>query len=184
MEILGTGILLFITHLLSCFTVGFIFRFWKIKEKPNKYEKKIVNTKTEIVRLSNLGEVIATSIMNSINTIVLIGGFVVLFSVIISILTNSGVLKYCAKLLEPLFSLFNIPSQFGVPFLSGLIELTNGAKEIASVPFKAISTNMIICSFILRFWWCFGIIANIKCNFKNRYFYKALYFRKIPASNI
>lgn len=185
MVTLGTGILLFVTHLLACISVGFVFRFWKRNEKKrtltgqaqdlplrsngrytyannqNDYSK----TPKQTVCLSNLGEVIATSIMNSINTIVLIGGFVVLFSVIISILQNSGLLDYCARLFQPFFSVFNVPAQFCAPFLSGIIELTNGAKEIASIPFKAVSTNVVLCSFILRFWWNICIITNFKCNF-------------------
>ena len=40
------------------------------------------------VTFSNLGEVLSDSILNAVHTIVMIGGFVVLFSVIITILNN------------------------------------------------------------------------------------------------
>ena len=135
------------------------------KQSYSNNQKKGTRVQKQTVGLSNLGEVIATSIMNSINTIVLIGGFVVLFSVIISILQSSGLLNYCARLFQPLFNVFNIPSSFAAPFLYGIIELTNGAKEIAFIPFKTISTNVILCSFVLRFWWYICIIADFKCNF-------------------
>lgn len=91
--------------------------------------------------------------MNSIYTIVLIGGFVVLFSVIISILNQSGILQYCSHFLSPVFHHFSVSQQFCAPVLSGILELTNGVKEIALIPSKSISTNIILCSFLLRFWW-------------------------------
>lgn len=82
------GILLFITHFVSSLLVGFLFRFWKYndKEKINAYKKSSSSSAT--ITFSNLGEVLSDSILNAVNTIVIIGGFVVLFSVIISILNN------------------------------------------------------------------------------------------------
>ena len=79
------GLLLFITHILACITVGFLFRFWKKNEKTT-----IINTnykpENKYVSFSNLGDVLAKSITSSVSTIFLIGGFVVIFSSIISIL--------------------------------------------------------------------------------------------------
>lgn len=82
------GILLFITHLISSLFVGFLFRFWKYndKEKINAYKKS--SSSSANITFSNLGEVLSDSILNAVHTIVIIGGFVVLFSVIISILNN------------------------------------------------------------------------------------------------
>lgn len=98
--------------------------------------------------------------MNSIYTIVLIGGFVVLFSVIISILKQSGILQYCSNFLNPLFHFFSVSQQFCAPVLSGILELTNGIKEVALIPSKAISINIILCSFLLRFWRYFCIATS------------------------
>ena len=87
------GILLFITHILACITVGIIFRFWKRNSVSKPYYNKkssVINNSKETVNFSNLGEVLANSITSSISTILLIGGFVVIFSSIISILNASG----------------------------------------------------------------------------------------------
>lgn len=153
-----TGILLLITHILACISVGILFRFWK--------KKKICRTKRSILEIepacgkrytddsvtfSNLGEILGTSIMNSIHTILLIGGFVVLFSVIVSMLKQSNILQYVSTLFQPLFSLFGIGSNFSLALLTGLLELTNGVKEVALITSKAISQNVIICSFLLGF---------------------------------
>ena len=71
-----------------------IFRFWKL-DKVSTFKKMSKHTASKksprlenSVNFSNLGEVLATSIMSSINTVLLIGGLIVLFSVIIPILNR------------------------------------------------------------------------------------------------
>lgn len=148
----NTGILLFLTHILACLTVGFIFRWWKFerKKRSNFLQESSINTPSKVC-LSNLGEVLASSIMSAINTIFLVGGFIVLFSVIISILENSGFLDILTNFLSPIFSAFGIPISYADGILTGLLELTNGVCNVASIPNKSISTNIIICAFLLGF---------------------------------
>lgn len=142
------GILLFITHLLACITVGILFRFWKYQPE---LEKNNVSTSIKIEKEPPQWDLLSSSIMNSIHTVVLIGGFVVLFSVIISILQHSGFLLACSHLLEPICHLFHININFCIPFLSGIVELTNGVSAISMVADKSISINIILCAFLLGF---------------------------------
>lgn len=84
------GYLLLISHIISSLTVGIIFKNWK-KEKSKSYTdlvKKVEKPKNIGVR--DLGEILGTSIKKSITTILNIGGFIVIFSVILSILENIG----------------------------------------------------------------------------------------------
>ena len=78
------GFLLLFTHILASLTVGIIFRFYKYKNSVHN-SSVFSNNQKEQVDFSNLGEVLGKSIMSGIKTVVMIGGFVVLFSVIISI---------------------------------------------------------------------------------------------------
>lgn len=68
----------------------------------------------QMVSLNNLGEILSTSINNAISTVVMIGGFVVLFSVIISILTNSHMLDMLCNIINPFLDMFNIPKDFSL----------------------------------------------------------------------
>lgn len=148
------GILLFITHLLACITVGILFRFWKKNNYNNSTVYKNNNFTTSSknsLEIKDLGEILASSISNAISSVVLIGGFVVLFSVILSILDNSGFFSLCTTLLEPIFNLLHINSSFITPFTSGIIELTNGVKGICNIQNKMISINIIFCAFLLGF---------------------------------
>lgn len=147
-----TGLLLFITHILGCITVGFLFRWWKSgKKKRNSLLETSSNNIPPNVSFSNIGEVIANSIMSAINTLLLIGGFIVLFSVISSILKSSKILEGIENVLSPLLNALNISNKFSEGIITGLIELTNGVCMISSIPNKYLSTNVMICAFLLGF---------------------------------
>lgn len=143
------GFLLLFTHLLASLTVGFLFRFWKYKAKEKTNLQKYESNKINEITLSNLGGIIGNSITNSINTILLIGGFVVLFSVILNIIKTSNLLNILCNFINPIFNLLNIPTSFSSGFISGIIELTNGLNIICILPEKKISINIILASFLL-----------------------------------
>lgn len=143
------GFLLLITHILASITVGIIFRFWKHNSK-NKYDNTNYNLNSnKDIKLSELGGIIGNSISSSINTILLIGGFVVLFSVIISILQTSHLLNVFSSFTNPLLNILNIPYDFSAGIISGFFELTNGLNIVCNIPQKKLSINIIIASFLL-----------------------------------
>lgn len=147
------GILLLVTHILASISVGIIFRFWK----DNKSSQNNINSSYHFkpkkeIRFSNLGDILSKSILSAIHTTFIIGGFVVLFSVILSILKNSHFIDIFSQILNPIFSIFGINDiSFIKGFLSGIIELTNGVMQISAIPCKNISINIILCSFLLGF---------------------------------
>lgn len=146
------GILLFITHLLACISVGILFRFWKYNKTCTSIDSSHYSIANKEVSFSSLGEVLSKAISSATSTILMIGGFVVLFSVVLSILENSKIISIIASLVEPIFNLLGIEhSQFSSSFISGIIELTNGLKQITSITYKSISTNIIFSAFLLGF---------------------------------
>ena len=138
------GFKLFFVHLISCLLVGFLFRWWKYNSS-SKFSLRRSNTiSSNYLTLNNLGSILSTSIQSAIRTIVIIGGFVVLFSVIVSMLNSSHVLNIFCSFLE----ILNIPTTYSEGIITGLIEVTNGVK------LSAINTNpfsIITCSFLLGF---------------------------------
>lgn len=147
------GILLFITHLLACLTVGFIFRYWK-KDKNTwiaSHHSSTFNQSKKSASFSNLGEILAESITGSISTILLIGGFVVVFSSIISIFKASGLLNSFTIFFTPLFQFLNIDTSFIQGVLTGILEITNGINTISLINCKKISLNLIFTAFLLGF---------------------------------
>ena len=72
------GILLFITHILSSLSVGFLFRFWKKNEiisEKNVYKQKCNNPQLSAPQISDLGKILTESISSSIHSILIIGRF-------------------------------------------------------------------------------------------------------------
>lgn len=141
------GILLLATHFLAALTVGIIFRYWK-KDKDILYKKNLnISKNSSNISFSNIGEILGDSIKNSINLILTIGGFIVLFSVIISILNQI----YFFDALSNFLNIFGFQKEYSTSIFSGLLELTNGLKISSSLQTKNLSTNIIISSFILGF---------------------------------
>lgn len=96
---------------------------------------------------SNLGTIIINSISNSITTILNIGGFVVLFSVIISILERSSILQ----IFSTIFSNFGISETIIQSFFTGILELTNGIKNLSIVGIKNLNQIIILSAFLIGF---------------------------------
>lgn len=138
------GFQLFLVHFLSCICVGFLFRWWK-PEKKHLRSSSLGAQAHQYIKFNNLGAILSKSIQNAISSVVMIGGFVILFSVIISMLNSSGILILVCKFLEPLANIFGLPTKYIPDILIGLIEVTNGVKLVSN------SGNLIICSFLLGF---------------------------------
>ena len=149
------GVLLLITHILAAMTVGIILGLIskiKLKESvSNNYNLSYVSNSNKICTFSNLGTILTEAILDASKTIIMIGGFVVIFSVIISILNNSQILKIASYILYPILKIFNVSNSFSTGILSGIIELTNGVFFISNVANKAICVNIIITAFLLGF---------------------------------
>ena len=145
------GFLLLFTHILASLTVGIIFRFYKYKSNTCN-SSVLANNKNEQVGFSNLGEILGKSIMAGIKTVVMIGGFVILFSVVLSILKSSNVIDIASKSLFPILKAFGINNiSFSSAILCGIVELTNGVMQVATITCKQISVNIIIAAFLLGF---------------------------------
>ena len=140
------GKTLLISHILSSLIVGFLFRFWKNDQVDLTFRNYNSETK-ELIRIANLGEIIGDAIKKSIITILQIGGFVVLFSVIISILSSMQILTGIANLRE----FISIPYDISLGFLTGIIEMTNGLQVVANCYSYLPTLSILTCSFLLGF---------------------------------
>lgn len=174
-----TGILLLLTHIFASITVGIILGIKsKYGKKANNKtiehirEKTKTNTNKEVT-FENLGEVIGSSIMDASKTIIMIGGFIVLFCVINSMLVNSNTFDIIGSALAPLLKIFGISKDAIIGFLSGILEITNGISLISKVPVKLLSTHMVLIAFLLGFGGIsvmlqvFSIIAKHKLSIKS-----------------
>lgn len=140
------GLILLFTHILASISVGIIFGKI-IKNDTVELSHKFTKINSARVSFSTLGEVLGKSILNSIKTILMIGGFVVIFSVIISILKNSGILDIFTQIIKVFLGNFEFISSI----ITGLLELTNGLNAVSNIHIKNISINILVCAFLLGF---------------------------------
>ena len=124
----------------------------------------------------NLGEILSKSIISSINLILIIGGFIVLFSIIISMLNTVHFFDIFANIL----AIFNVPANLVTGLLTGFLEVTSGISSICSSTSSSIYSNIIACSFVLGlggfsvFLQVLSIISRAKISIKPYLFGKLL----------
>ena len=150
------GILLLFTHILSAISVGIILGFISRSQKKKDSSNSSIqftqyHSNNNLCTFSNLGEVLSSSILDASKTIIMIGGFVIIFSVLLAILEKSHVLAVLSLPISHLLDFFGINPNFAQSLVSGMIELTNGVSLVTSIASKNIYPNIIICAFLLGF---------------------------------
>lgn len=141
------GFILLISHILASLMVAYCFKFWKKDKFDINYRETQFNSKLTPMKISDIGEILGSSIKKAISTILLIGGFIVIFSVILSILETSGILNLFANIL----SNFGIPNDISLSVISGIIELTNGVNLTALIATSNYTLSLLLTSFLLGF---------------------------------
>lgn len=141
------GIILLISHILSAILVGYCFRFWKRDKLDINFKEICFSSNLVPIKLSNIGEIIGESIKNAIFSLLSIGGYIVLFSVILSILSASGIINTVSLFLYN----FEIPTEFSKACISSFIEITNGLNLLSIVYSNYQIISILLISFFLGF---------------------------------
>ncbi|WP_250278917.1 sporulation integral membrane protein YlbJ [[Clostridium] colinum] len=128
------GYLILAIHYISAITVGILFRFYKNSGTiiiNNNISFKEALLKLKLARIKNnktIGEILGDSVKSSLETISIVGGFVILFSVISELFKVSGIFDKIGKL----FFSENL-QPFSNGLFMGIIEITNGINILSSV---------------------------------------------------
>lgn len=154
------GLMLALAHYLSAITCGVAMRFWGAKDRKNPVylisnHRRAVNPLKEMLEYRkkdgrSFGILMGDAVKNGMNLILLIGGFIILFSVISAILKSSGLLELLSNLLCALLPFLHLNPQAVASVIVGMLEVTNGVKECALVDASQISKLMLV-SFMIGF---------------------------------
>lgn len=148
------GYFLLATHYLGTFTIGFIMRFYKgrgERSQKNTEDRKLplhvrAFRAMDAARRKNgqsFGAIFGQSVKNAVETMLIIGGFIVLFAVISTILELSGVFYVMSAIFAPILSIVGISEMFHVELFAGLIEMTNGISMLSG---HGISSQAVVLS--------------------------------------
>ncbi|MBL5768915.1 sporulation integral membrane protein YlbJ [Heyndrickxia sporothermodurans] len=156
----GLGILFAIAHYLGNILVGLIMRFYgyskkeKLEVKNNKFrvwEAIRALHRTRIEDKRPIGKLLGDAVVSSIHTLLMIGGFIILFSVINRLLFHLQITALLASVIKEFFAILHFPNQLTIPFISGLFEITIGSDLISRVKESTLLQQSILTSFILGF---------------------------------
>ncbi|MCX8130027.1 MAG: sporulation integral membrane protein YlbJ [Clostridia bacterium] len=151
------GVLLLACHIIACLTVGILFRFYKKGIDNNcckrrgsifrRFKNELLNNNK--LTFSDLGSVFGDAIRNSMSIMLNIGGFIIFFSVLISLLSEAGMINWVSNLLHEPLKYAGISKELINAAISGIFEITTGtntASKTTGVPYiqQLTVTSMII----------------------------------------
>ena len=185
------GILLLISHILSSICVGIILGIIsRIKSATNTFTANSTQSASannfssllqDDIRIADLGGILGSAIVSAIKGILMIGGFVTIFSVILSILNNTKILTIISYFIS---NIFHINPDYIVGLLTGFLEFTNGLYKISTINNKMLSINLILSSFIIGFGGISVTLQVLNIISKNKLSIKTYIFGKLLHGTI
>ena len=155
------GILLAVAHYLSNLCVGLTMRFYGSSEKPQIFEKKHTSFpsikvafrelhSTRISESRPIGKMLGDAVVSSIQTLLMIGGFIILFSVFNKVLALMQITDILASVFTVILALLHIATDLSGPLIAGIFEITLG-NQLVSESTADLLDKVMIASFILAF---------------------------------
>lgn len=145
--------LIMISHYLGALITGFLFRFYRrgapvtpsLQDEKGFILTRAFNALWEARRRDGrpFGKLLGEAVEVSADTLMLIGGFIILFSVIIQMLRHTGVVEWVASLLAlPLGPLGVDPTTLP-GLVNGIMEITIGTQTVADAEASLLQRVMI-----------------------------------------
>ncbi|KHO62594.1 sporulation protein [Thermoanaerobacter sp. YS13] len=182
------GYIIMASNYLAAITTGLLFRLYKknfYKKLPST--KNLLNTaikKMYYTREQNkksLSTILSEAVFKSTNTIIMIGGYVILFSVVIEFLKLYKILDFLSYFISPIFILLGFDKSLIPALLSGFLEITVGSNLISQVS-APLEQKVVLVSAIIA--WggisihgqVLGVIAKTKIKYLPYFIAKTIQF--------
>ena len=147
------GYVMLICHYLGSITVGLLFRKYG-KEKRKISNNTIINNIKYIINTPEKDSFFicfGNSVISGVNTLLAVGGFVIIFSVVFQILTLFNIIDSISFIICFFFSFLGITKEICSAFISGLFEITIGCNNISNITYISELIKASLCSFIIGF---------------------------------
>jgi sporulation integral membrane protein YlbJ len=161
------GALIAAAHYLSSVTVGLLMRFYKAREKTNAPPQRNISRMKKngqqgifaqafaaLVQARQkdgrpFGRLLGEAVKESVNTLLLVGGFIILFSVVISILDLAGVVNLLAAAFSSFLSWIGLEVALTPAFISGFFEIDLGCQLAGTAAAATLNEKVMAISFII-----------------------------------
>lgn len=160
------GIVLALSHYLGNLLVGLCLRFYKgheslttNKKEPRRsfmyFPKTIIKAldamhQDRIKQKKPFGKMLGDAVQSSVSTLLMVGGFIILFSVFNRILDAVNVTKIIASFFKLIFGVLHMAPELATALVPGLFEITVGANRIGQIDAPLMQQIMLV-AFILGF---------------------------------
>jgi len=161
------GIIMLSAHLLGALCNGLIYRNYGYSKNQNLY--------TARVKTQSIDNILSDTIYNSIISILMVGGYIALCSIVIEVFINFGIFKFLTIPFAWAFNLVGLNTDLISGLLSGFIEITRGCLDLSI----CIGTDLKLCTILACGLISFGGISiNLqaitflsKCNIKIPFYF-------------
>ncbi|MBN8250197.1 sporulation integral membrane protein YlbJ [Priestia flexa] len=156
----AVGIILAFAHYLGNILVGLVMRFYGKKadttysasaQRPSLIQAFKEMHEARIKDQRPIGKLLGDAVLSSVQSLLMIGGFIILFSVLNKLLFVMNITTFISSSLSYLFSLLQLSTALSLPFISGLFEITMGSQLTSQTAESTLFQQVIIVSFILGF---------------------------------
>ncbi len=160
------GYLLAFSHYLSNILVGIIWRFRGSSQIISSFSRKqslLQEACQAFLQHHNprgIGALLGDAIKNSLNNILAIAGFVIIFSVLTRMLSVWGIMDQLASMLTYLFKAFCLPYPVAYGLGMGMFEITLGTRTVVLASQADFLYKLLAVSIIMAFSG-FSIIAQV-----------------------
>lgn len=154
------GVLLAVSHYGGNLCVGLIMRFhgYKSDKKHRRmresfsFNKAFRNMhKDRMKNQTPLGKMMGDAIHSSIQTLLMIGGFMIFFAVLNQMLEIINVSMIFSTIISIILGWLQMPKELSPAIISGLFEITIGSQRISQIQSASLLQQAVVASFILAF---------------------------------
>ena len=154
---LGTvegGRVILISHYLAAIVLGIIFRFYRSNRLSRRTDKVSLRKALDVFRKAvskqkkPFGELMGKAVNNSVSVLLVVGGYIMLFSVVIKLMLNTGLIGHISSFASTILKGIDVDPVLLSGILGGMLEITTGSKIISqaavSMQLKIVAVSFII----------------------------------------
>ncbi|WP_139492870.1 sporulation integral membrane protein YlbJ [Brevibacillus dissolubilis] len=137
------GFVLAVTHYLSALLIGVCYRFHdpgaatsqstEASRHPLMYRALQAMHRARLRDNRPFGQLMGDAVQSALQMLLVVGGFIIVFSVIINLLSVTNLTPFFSTLLGIVLGPLGFPPEFAKATIAGLFEVTLGAKEASAV---------------------------------------------------
>lgn len=154
------GLLLALCHYLGNFSVGVVMRFYG--DNPNRRIEKRRKRRISIRKAFHVlhrermrdnrpfGKLLGDAVYSSISTLLMIGGFIMLFSVITKVFSILNITEALSAICAFVLAMLHIPPQLSHGIVAGFFEITLGSQTSSQIH-APLLFRAVVTSFVLAF---------------------------------